>query len=414
MHIRRKFGFSALVVALALTAAACGSDSKGDDAGAKTDDTTASSSSGDSGGFTLDDPVKLALMFEVKGESAVAVDDFNNGATMAIKEINAAGGVGGKPIESFRIPASPLDPQRLGAQFLEAVDKSPTAMVGFPSSLIAAIARNVTQSEIPIIGVSTPAPDVLAGAKGGSDWLFAMVPPQGPQGESAVRFAKEELSASKLSIIHGNEAAGTAAAEAISAKAKDVGLTISSNTASAPTVTDLTSDVIAARDADVIAGFLFPNPLTTLMKQLVDNGSKAKVIANSSTPLIVPALSPAQRANLYGALPCSPASDQTDAAKAFAAAYKEAYGSVPSFSAVVAYDAVKLIAQAVEQAKSSDHDKIREALASGSFDGGACQPAYKADEANVLGHQIEVVSYADGLGTVEQQYDIDPLPRGKS
>jgi ABC-type branched-subunit amino acid transport system substrate-binding protein len=413
MHIRRKFGFTALVVALALSAAACGSDDKGDDASAKSDDTTAAATK-DGGSFTLDDPVKLALMFEVKGESAVAVDDFNNGATMAIKEINGAGGIGGKPIESFRIPASPLDPQRLGAQFLEAVDKSPTAMVGFPSSLVAAISRNVTQSEIPIIGVSTPAPDVLAGNKGGSDWLFAMVPPQGPQGESAVRFAKEELGASKLSIIHGNEAAGTAAADAIAAKAKDVGLTISSNTASAPTVTDLTSDVIAAKDADVIAGFLFPNPLTTLMKQLVDNGSKAKVIANSSTPLIVPALSEAQRANLYGALPCSPASDQTDAAKVFASAYKEAYGSNPSFSAVVAYDAVHLIAKAIEHAKSADHDKVREALATGSFDGGACQPAYKADEANVLGHQIEVVSYADGLGKVEQHYDIDPLPRGKS
>src|SRR5687768_14791566 len=125
------------VAALALTFTACGDDDDSDATGGSGEGGSDGGSGGGGGGgdLSLDEPIKIAGAVEVAGESDAAVDSFDNGFRLAIKEINEAGGIGGQEIEYDRVPLSISDGSRATSQFLEAVDMEPSAIVGLPSNV---------------------------------------------------------------------------------------------------------------------------------------------------------------------------------------------------------------------------------------------------------------------------------------
>lgn len=55
--------------------------------------------SGAAGGGAADDPIKLGVLFSLSGDLAIAETAMHNGALLAIKEINDAGGINGRQIE---------------------------------------------------------------------------------------------------------------------------------------------------------------------------------------------------------------------------------------------------------------------------------------------------------------------------
>jgi len=124
-------------VVAAMVLAACGSDSNND---------SASKSESTSKSEATNKPIKLVFLWEVRGESYVAVDDYNNGAVLAVEQINAAGGIDGRKIETKRISTSVFDMQAANAAFLKGLDEKPTAILGFtaPPQIASAVA-NITR-----------------------------------------------------------------------------------------------------------------------------------------------------------------------------------------------------------------------------------------------------------------------------
>ncbi|HEY2565010.1 MAG TPA: ABC transporter substrate-binding protein, partial [Acidimicrobiales bacterium] len=49
-------------------------------------------------------PVTIGLLWDIKGESSVDINDYQNGAMLAVKQLNKAGGVGGRKVIVFRQP----------------------------------------------------------------------------------------------------------------------------------------------------------------------------------------------------------------------------------------------------------------------------------------------------------------------
>ncbi len=96
---------------------------------------------GGASNLALDTPVKIILLAETKGDSEVAVPFLADGAQLAVDDLNAKGGVGGKNIDYERI-VTPLDSAKAESARLEAIGKKPTAMLGLVSSgQVLAVAR---------------------------------------------------------------------------------------------------------------------------------------------------------------------------------------------------------------------------------------------------------------------------------
>src|SRR5690606_41994848 len=111
----------------------------------------------------LDDPVSITMLAETTGESEAAGAFYDDGASMAVDDLNEAGGIGGEEVEYERI-STPLEGAEAESAFLEAVEEEPTAILGLPSSgQVLAAAQRVGEAQIPVLYEAT-ATQALVGA----------------------------------------------------------------------------------------------------------------------------------------------------------------------------------------------------------------------------------------------------------
>src|SRR6266850_1585642 len=129
---------------------------------------------------------------------------------------------------------------------------------------------------------------------------------------------------------------------------------------------DFTPVVLAVKQsgADILGTyFTFENDLGIFARQLRQLGvnipwvGSPSVVAVSSTKLAGPALF-----GTYGV--ADYAEDSNEASKAFGKAYRDAYKTAPDNQSAWPYDAVTVLAAAINKAGSTDPTKIREAILS--------------------------------------------------
>ncbi|MGW3468411.1 ABC transporter substrate-binding protein [Saccharopolyspora sp. NPDC000995] len=352
----------------------------------------------------------IAGLIEVRGDSPVALDDYNNGVQLAVDEINGAGGVLGKPLKYTRIPASVTDPQAARSAFLRAADLSPSAIVGFPGGgSLEALTRDVDGAGIPLVHLSSDG-KIARGAEAGSEWLFSVNPDDTARAANAVALAKK-LGAKRIGILATDETFGRVSTENSVAAVKAAGLELGTVRYVPPTATDLTGALLDLRDSDAILSWTFPNVLALQLNQMMQNGLSTPVISGNSGPLVAAnnlAVGPAVQ-NLYAVTPCAPAVGTSQKGRDFAAAYQTKYGKTPTASATQAYDAVRVLAAAMQRAGTvSDHAKIGQALREQEWNDGACAAAYRSDGAQFLGHQMVAEAF-NGGGSIVETYEVPAL-----
>ncbi|MEU8132846.1 ABC transporter substrate-binding protein [Streptodolium elevatio] len=404
----RRIAAGAAAVALALVATACGGDDKKD---------TDSQAAGGSSAQNADMPAaKIVGLWQVKGEDPNAIDDYQNGALIAVDEINAKGGVLGKPLEFERVPSG-LNPTSARTAFLQAKDKKPSGMVGFPGGTEAqGLQRDIDAAGIPIVNVNNDI-TLLYGAKNGSEWMFTTNPYDGATARNMVALAVKNNWA-KIGIL-GNELGygrdGTARTEAA---VKGTTAAVGDKRLVPVTATDLTEAVLALKGSDAVFSWTYPNTLAAQLKQMAQNNITTPVLGGGSTPVVVNyGLAKGKEIeNLNAVLACLPAIDTRPASKAFNDAYKAKFGTDAPPLAAAAHDAVWMQAEAMKKAgTTTDHGKIKAALEQLTWTEGACQPEYKSDPSHILAHQQIAIDYdATGKPTVVDTYKIPELAKGAS
>jgi ABC-type branched-subunit amino acid transport system substrate-binding protein len=168
----------------------------------------------------------------------------------------------------------------------------------------------------------------------------------------------------------------------------------------------------------VILHFGYPNDVALGMRQEQQNNIDVPVIDSGSMELAVGGglVSGALLDRAYATVPCSSRSSDRKQMADYASAFKAKYGSstpLPYSGGVATYDHVKLIAKAIEYAKSADPVKVNQAIGSISYTDGACQSTYKADGAHFLAHENVTVHYnSNGTAKVERTWKLPDTPKG--
>lgn len=404
------------VAALALAFTACGDDDDSDATGGSGGD-GGSGGGGGGGELSLDEPIKIAGAVEVAGESDAAVDSFDNGFRLAIKQINEAGGIGGQEIEYDRVPLSISDGSRATSQFLEAVDMEPSAIVGLPSNVQHGYLKtNIDRAQIPVISISPAGEDSYYGNSQGSDYLWSVPTYSSAISHAGTQFLVEELGAESVGLMGTNEAYGNSSIAGSTDQLEQMDMEPAEVRQHAPDATDLTNDVLAMSEVDAIADWDYPNPLSVILKQLQQNGLDVPIISGESASLVVDNELATGEAidNLYSAAPCSPATEDTPALAEFHQAYLDEYDAEPNSLATNAYDAIYILKAAIEEAGSAEPADINAALDGLQVtEGVACAPEYEADGAHVFGHTVTIIEFAaDGTKTVAATLDAEPLEEG--
>jgi branched-chain amino acid transport system substrate-binding protein len=380
--------------------------------------TTAAGGTGTTAASTLklDKPVKIVMLAEIQGESADAISDFNNGAQMAVDAINAAGGIGGLPIDYERIPA-PLDQALTNQAYLKALDANPTVLLGLPAggTQIGFALSNINKGKVPLLITALGDDNVRFGAEQGSEYVWFLNSYTNGIAAAAIQYLHEELGATNIALTGTNESYGSASIDGSKDYMSKNGLKPFSEQTYAYDAKDLTSQVLAVKGADAVANWGYPNPLGVFLTQMKQNGIDIPTIGGESPGIVSNfKLAPDDAiGKLYSSALCNPTATDNPGLKKITTDYQAKYNLAPIDEAAFTYDGVFAIKAAVEKAGSTDPAKVNEALGQIDVkDGLICSSELKADGSHFLPHEVTIVQTGpNGTGVLKKTYPLPELPK---
>ena len=316
------------LIALALLAAACGS-SKKTSSSATTAGGSATTASG--GGLKLSKPVKVVLLAEIVGESAIAINGYWYAAQIAVDQINSAGGIGGQQVQLVRYPASPLDPQNTNAAYLKALDQNPTAIIGLPGggTQLAGVLSNVNRGGIPLLIAALGDNTVWYGSKGGSQYAWFMEQDTSSVAQAGTNYFIQDLGDKKLAFMGTNEGYGNASLIGFKAALSAAGLQPVAIEQYSPVATDLTPQVQAVKGADAVPNYGYPNPVGVSLTQFQQNGLSVPMVSGGSSFIVVQQKLSTNISKLYASTACNPTGSTDPAMQSFVKTYESRFNETP-------------------------------------------------------------------------------------
>jgi branched-chain amino acid transport system substrate-binding protein len=321
-------------------------------------------------GVSSNKEVKIGLVYELTGGTATFGTEATNGAKLAVKEINAKGGVLGKEIKIVTADNKSEPSESSNAMTKVISQDNVIAVTGFTTSSNAMAAAAVAEaSKIPFITAAATNPKVTLDESTGKpkNYTFRVCFIDPFQGTVGANFVLNTLKTKTAAVMIDNSSdysKGLAqffkeaytkgggqiiAEEAYLQKDQDFKTILTKIKALNPAVIylpgyyeEVGKIIKQARELGITAPFVGGDGWDS--PKLLEIGGSAALNNTFFT-------------NHYSVEDTSPKS------KAFVEAYKAEYGQVPGAMAVLGYDAMYVMIDAIKRANSTEPEKIREAIA---------------------------------------------------
>src|SRR5579859_1633338 len=309
---------------------------------------------------------KIGVITSLTGSLAAFGEAHKNGYAIALDEINAKGGVLGKKIElDFYDDQSKPDQAVQGVSKLVDQDNVPLILGSYSSESTRAIIGAVTQRETPLI-IPTATADNVMDSK--SPWVFRICAGANDYAKTTIAFLKANGAPKNIAIVYENTNFGQSNMKAMQAAAKDAGMNVvavESYEAKSPDYKAVLQRVKQA-NPDVIYFCSYLLDAATLMRQTREVDINPKFYTSAGTGFAAEA-APTERGAGKNADYTFSVSQWLPTAKwagskEFDDEYFKRYKSHPQYHAMQAYAALKTAAQAINNAKSLDPAKIRDAI----------------------------------------------------
>jgi len=318
--------------------------------------------------------VKIGHVAPLSGQIAHLGKDNENGARMAIDALNAKGlSIAGKKVTFVLLPEDDAaNPQQATAAAQKLVDAKVNGVIGHLNSGTTIPASKIYHDAgIPQISPSATNPKYTQqGFKG----AFRVVANDGQLGGALGRYAAATINAKNIAIIDDRTAYGQGVADEFSKAAKAAGINVVSRQYTNDKATDFNAiltaikgknpDLIFFGGMDAVGG-----PMLRQMKQL---GISAKFMGGDGICTEqLPALAGDGMAD--GQVVCAEAGgvedNQKKALEDFRVAYRKKFGVDVKLYAPYVYDAVMVMAAAMQKANSTESAKYLPELAKISYKG---------------------------------------------
>jgi branched-chain amino acid transport system substrate-binding protein len=381
------------VAVVAVTVSACGT-----------------SSGGGGGGSDTSRSFILGSIEPMTGANILT--EYMHGVEMAVKDINAKGGINGKKI-ILKEYDDQLDAQKTVAAVRLAIADKVDAVIGMPSSIENSAGTPLLQRAGIVIlnaGVSTP---VATSEKNADPLTFRIMTPMPELIYAESQYVINELKPKSVGMTGLNIDYGQNALPQFKKAFEGAGIKVTSSKLYPYTATDVTSEVIAMKGSDAVVDWSYPNQETIGLKTVSQYGlGNVPYLGGPSSSIInsrqaVPA---ALQNNLYGVQSCDPNTDSRSYVRDWAARYKSTYHEAPDYSSPSVYDAVYVLKAAIEKAGSLDHKKIAQTIEGLTYDKNTmCASVYKVDDRHQLSHVAVEMSFKGGKPTQVKQYSATDL-----
>src|SRR5512137_1312708 len=279
---------------------------------------------------------------------------------LALKEINAAGGVNGKKIDLRIVDNQSSNPGALAALQKAVEQEKVLALVGFvKSTQILATSDAIKTYGIPTIIGGTNA----TLTRQGNPWLFRVRPDDSIAALAMVKYIKEDAKLTKIGILHDTDAFGAGGADLVEKYAKEQGLTVVKREKFTTKDKDYTAQLLSLKSAGIQVMVVYgPNPedVAIIQRQYRQLGSPYKYLGSPSSQMRdCLNLSREAAEGLWAVADFVPG--QSDVNKRYADAYKKEYNEEYDTLSAWTYDGLKILVEAIKKV-GEDRAKIREAI----------------------------------------------------
>ncbi len=316
--------------------------------------------------------IPIGHIHPLSGSLAFDGQELQNGLMLAAKEINAAGGIKSMGGAKLKVLAADSEgkPELAIKEMERLAGAGAAAVIGCYQSAVTVVATQIAEKlKVPFV-VSVAVADEIT--ERGFQYTFRVQPSALQMAQQTIRHLAEIVRASGASVktiayLHDDTAFGQSLVGHVDRFAPAEGFDLVLKVPYSPRSPDLTTEVgkIKAAGADLVMATGYFGDGVRAFKTMKDLRVSAKAIVGCgngaySHPKFVKELGDLTDHVMDGNYQANPLSPRTQAAFAN---YQKEFSAPMGTSTVFAYQAVYVVADALERARSDQREAVREALA---------------------------------------------------
>lgn len=315
-----------------------------------------------------EDTIKLGIVAPMSGPNARYGAFSMHGAELAVKDINAAGGVDGRKIELFNADSQGTPVEGVSATRRLIDEDEVSYIIGDVSSSVTLAMQPVAEDAgVLLLNAASSNPKITYGAGvGGYKWTFRNYPTDENRALIVAKYAAEQRGFTKFAVLSVDSDYGRSAITFTKKYLPEFKGEILSEDYYKEGEVDFRSVLAKIRDNGAQAIIMYGLADTTpiIARQMIETGLAGKVTLIGNAEFNTEKTIQSAPKALEGAVEAAawlPAFDSPES-KAFVEKFKTEYNEAPNNHAYVHWDTVNLLAKAIHEAGSPEQGKVRDAL----------------------------------------------------
>jgi branched-chain amino acid transport system substrate-binding protein len=321
------------------------------------------------------------------------------GIQLAAEEINKAGGINGHALQVVTRDdeGDGTIAAKIAQEFVR--NRKISAVIGHVNSSGMLSAARVYDGELPAVGTSPTSPDL----SGISTWVFRIISSDSLNGIALANFASKfatRNSPASASVIYENNTYGRGLADSFRRSFHGELLSLDPINADLPTAEPYIAYLKTRKPKVVFVAGRVASGLKILQEAKRQGFNPVFVGGDGWQGILADT---AMSEGTYIGMSFTP-EDPSPAARTFVAAYEKKFGTAPDAHAALAYDATKLVAQALKE-RGPNRKAIRNYLRALNHEtayAGLTGPAFFEDTGDPVGMRFRVLHVHNGLLTLAE------------
>jgi branched-chain amino acid transport system substrate-binding protein len=305
-------------------------------------------------------PIKISGLVELSGTGTTSGTNFNDGVKLAVKEINASGGILGRKVE-YSASDTQSQPQVAKALAVKAIDDGAYVVMGpvFSGSILVSMAET-KRAEIP----NFTGGEAAAITQQGNPYIFRTSFTQTNAMPKVARYLKDQLKAKTVAMIWVNNDFGKGGRDAFIKAIDAQGIKLVADISSDPGQLDFSGPVLKAKQANADALFVYTNEEESArsLRELRKQGYDKPIVGETTlTGQKVIELA-GEAANGAVAHVGLTADAPNPGIKAFAERFQKEYGYKPDHNGLKGYTAMYIVRAVTEKIGKVDPKAFANAM----------------------------------------------------
>jgi len=305
-------------------------------------------------------PIKITGVVELSGAGATSGTNFNDGVKLAVKEINAAGGILGRRVD-YTWGDTQSQPQVAKALAVKAIDDNSYVVMGpvFSGSILVSMAET-KRAEIPnFTGGEASAITLQA-----NPYIFRTSFTQASAMPKVARYLKDNVKAKTVAVIWVNNDFGKGGRDAFMKAVEAQGIKVVADISTDQGQLDFSGAVLKAKQANADALFVYSNEeesaraLRELRKQGYDKPIVGETVLTSQKVIELAG----EAANGAVAHVGLTADAPSPAIAAFASKFQKEYNYKPDHNGLKGYTAMYIVKAVTEKNGKVDPKALANAM----------------------------------------------------